>query len=102
MLKLTLRPGEYIDIGADIRVIFSGGSANNIHLLVDAPREVNIARSSAGRKTDTSYYKEKGISEEAKREIREILRREKEETQKNGAYRQAAEKSGNIYVVRNR
>ena len=37
MLKLSLKPGEYIDIGENIRVVFSGGSANNIHLLVDAP-----------------------------------------------------------------
>ena len=27
MLKLTLKPGEYIDIGDNIKVIFSGGSA---------------------------------------------------------------------------
>ena len=47
MLKLTLKPGEYIDIGDNIKVIFSGGSANNIHLLVDAPREVNIVTTSA-------------------------------------------------------
>lgn len=79
MLKLTLRPGEFIDIGENIRVIFSGGSANNIHLLVNAPRELNIARSSAGEKNASSpYFKEKGISEDAKRQIREILRREKE------------------------
>ena len=63
MLKLTLRPGEFIDIGENVRVIFSGGSANNIHLLVDAPREINIARSSAAKKKDTTepgagrYYK---------------------------------------------
>ena len=47
MLKLTLKPGEYIDIGDNIKVIFSGGSANNIHLLVDAPREVTIVTTSA-------------------------------------------------------
>ena len=47
MLKPTLKPGEYIDIGDNIKVIFSGGSANNIHLLVDAPREVNIVTTSA-------------------------------------------------------
>ena len=52
MVKLTLRPGEFIDIGENVRVIFSGGSANNIHLLVDAPKEVNIARSSAGKKKE--------------------------------------------------
>lgn len=78
MLKLTLRPGEFIDIGENVRVIFSGGSANNIHLLVDAPKDVNIARSSArGNNTSSPYFKEQGISEEAKQEIREILRREK-------------------------
>ena len=55
MLKLTLKPGDYIDIGENIRVVFSGGSANNIHLLVDAPRDVNIARN----KTETVLQKEK-------------------------------------------
>lgn len=43
MLKLTLQPGDYIDIGDNIKVVFSGGSANNIHLLIDAPREIKIA-----------------------------------------------------------
>lgn len=70
MLKLTLKPGEYIDIGDNIKVIFSGGSANNIHLLVDALREVNIVRSSvkkaAGEKVD-EYKKEEGISQEAQK-----------------------------------
>lgn len=98
MLKLTLRPGEFIDIGENIRVIFSGGSANNIHLLVDAPRELNIARSSAGNANAPSkYFKEKGISEEAKREIREILRREKE----NGTG-QMKKAGSSIYVVRHK
>ena len=90
MVKLTLRPGEFIDIGENVRVIFSGGSANNIHLLVDAPREINIARSSAGKKKDTTepgtgrYYKESGISDEAQKEIVSILMREK---RKNAARR---------------
>ena len=90
MLKLTLRPGEFIDIGENVRVIFSGGSANNIHLLVDAPREINIARSSAAKKKYTTepgagrYYKESGISDEAQKEIVSILMREK---RKNAARR---------------
>ena len=33
MLKLSLKPGEYITLGDNIKIIFSGGSANNIHLL---------------------------------------------------------------------
>ena len=84
MVKLTLRLGEFIDIGENVRVIFSGGSANNIHLLVDAPKEVNYSRSSAGKKKEQpeqsarTYYRKKGISEEAQREIVSILRREKE------------------------
>lgn len=83
MLKLTLKPGEFIDIGENVRVIFSGGSANNIHLLIDAPREVNIARSSAIEKRkgaqdgQSAYRKEAGISAEAQREIVNILMREK-------------------------
>lgn len=79
MLKLTLKPGEYIQIGENIRVVFSGGSANNVHMLVDAPREVPVVRSSAGQNRDrkVSYYAEKGISEEAQREIAGILMREK-------------------------
>ena len=95
MLKLTLKPGEFIDIGENIRVIFSGGSANNIHLLVDAPREVNIARSSAGNEKQAEYYREKGISEDAKREIREILRREKQQNCKIPNQK----RQGNVYVV---
>lgn len=102
MLKLTLKPGEYIDIGADVRVIFSGGSANNIHLLVDAPRELNIVRNTAGRGKETSYYKEQGISEDAKRRIRDILRSEKESMQKNGTQAKTTKPSENVYVVRNR
>ena len=78
MLKLTLKPGEYIDIGKDIRVVFSGGSANNIHLLVDAPRELDIARSnSTTYKKKNQYYAEKPISKEAQKEIADILKREK-------------------------
>lgn len=81
MLKLTLKPGEHIDIGDDIRVVFSGGSANNIHLLVDAPKELNIARSSAGGKRGQSYYREPDISAEARMQINAILRRERQRQQ---------------------
>lgn len=79
MLKLTLKPGEYIQIGENIRVVFSGGSANNVHMLVDAPREVAISRSNAkqNRERKNPYYAEKGISEEAQREIAGILMKEK-------------------------
>ena len=79
MLKLTLKPGEYIDIGESIRNILSGGSANNIHLLIDAPREISVLRSSARVQKGLAhrYYKESGISKEAQREIADIIMREK-------------------------
>ncbi len=85
MLKLTLKPGEYIDIGKDIKVIFSGGSANNIHLLIEAPREVNIVRSSARKAGEHPkvYKKENGISPEAQKEIVDILMREKRKNRDN-------------------
>ena len=82
MLKLTLKPGEYLNIGENVRVIFSGGSANNIHLLIDAPKGIPIVRSSAkgvgeGKKKPSPYYKEQSISKEAQREIAQIIKREK-------------------------
>ncbi len=81
MLKLTLKPGEYIDIGDDVRVIFSGGSANNVHLLIDAPREKAIVRSSAGKSKKTAYYPEKKLSDDAQKEIVEIIMRDKRKNQ---------------------
>ncbi len=76
MLKISLKPGQYVNIGEDIRVVFAGGSGNNIRLLIDAPREVPIARNTAERNPERkkdSYYKENPISEEAQQEIKRIL-----------------------------
>ncbi len=47
MLKLSVKPGEYVLIGDDIKIVFAGGSSNNIRILVDAPKSYNIARSEA-------------------------------------------------------
>ena len=76
MLKISLKPGQYVNIGEDIRVVFAGGSGNNIRLLIDAPREVPIARNTAERNPERkkdSYHKENPISEEAQQEIKRIL-----------------------------
>lgn len=85
MLKLTVKPGEYIDIGEDIRVIFTGGSANNLHILVDAPREKNIVRSQVLKKNEketSTYKKDADISPEAKAKIKKILAQERYENKK--------------------
>lgn len=90
MLKLTVKPGEYIRIGEDVKVIFSGGSANNLHILIDAPREYNVVRNTVLEKYSKtkeekekhkSYYKESGLSEEAKKQIRDIIVKDKESRQ---------------------
>lgn len=79
MLKLTVKPGEYILIGEDIKVIFAGGSANNMHVLIDAPRKYNLIRSKVVEKEKrTPYYKDKSLSQECIEEIRRIIRKDKE------------------------
>ena len=61
MLKLSLKQGQYVNIGDNIRVVYVGGSGNHARLLIDAPRELNIARSTTeenpARKRET-YYSE--------------------------------------------
>ena len=47
MLRLTVSPEEYLMINDNIKIVFLGGSKNNLRIMVDAPREVNIVRSAA-------------------------------------------------------
>ncbi|MDE7312203.1 MAG: carbon storage regulator [Eubacterium sp.] len=85
MLKLTVKPGEYLLIGNEVKVVFAGGSANNLRILVDAPRSMNIARSSALEKkmADTEpgnfvkHYKDRELSKEAQEKIRAVLMEER-------------------------
>ena len=74
MLKLTIKPGEFINIGNDIRVVYSGGTDGNIHLLIDAPRELNIVRSKVlSRKKDSSFFT---MSKSRKRTVLSIEERQ--------------------------
>ena len=54
MLKLSLKEGEYVNIGDNIRVVYAGGSGKNGRLMIDAPREMNISTFS---KRKTCYSK---------------------------------------------
>lgn len=59
MLKLGMKPGEYITVGDDVKIIFSGGTGRHIHLLVDAPKDMRILRSSYREEEDKApYYEE--------------------------------------------
>ena len=85
MLKLSVRPGEYVLIGDDIKLVFAGGSSNNLRILIDAPRAYNIVRSEAleryGMAADPGnegkHYRDREISPEAKEKIKAILMAER-------------------------
>ena len=47
MLRMSVKNGEYIMVGDDVRIIFLGGGGGQTRIMVDAPKEVNIARSRA-------------------------------------------------------
>ena len=47
MLRMSVKNGEYIMIGDDVKVVFLGGAAGQTRIMIDAPKEVNIARSRA-------------------------------------------------------
>lgn len=80
MLKLSLKEGQYVNIGDDIRIVFAGGTGKHCRLLIDAPKELNIARSNnepdPAKRKDT-YYPDPEISNEAQKEIQRIIGRKK-------------------------
>lgn len=90
MLKLTVRPGEYLLIDKEIKIVFTGGSSNNMHILVDAPKSVNVARSTAlekkgivtASKNETKYYKDQELSLKAQEKIKAIITEERRKSQK--------------------
>lgn len=68
MLRMSMAQEEYLMIGDDIRIVFLGGSGKHMRIMIDAPKEVNIVRSSVIEKKITDpelratlpkYYAEK-------------------------------------------
>lgn len=90
MLKLTVKPGEYLLIGDEIKLVFAGGSANNLRILVDAPRSMNVARSAALEKSgmaaepgnEVKHYRDRELSPEAQEKIKAILMEERKKAKK--------------------
>lgn len=72
MLKITIKLGEYVTIEEEIKVIFAGGSGNNMHLMIDASRELNIARSKLLEKRER-YYVDQKLPAEAVKQIQRII-----------------------------
>lgn len=84
MLKLSMRPGEYLIIGEDIKVIFTGGTGNNVRIMVDAPKDISVVRNKAGEKAGwlepVNYHKDIAISDDAQKEIRRIISQDRKNT----------------------
>ena len=53
MLRLTVSTEEYLMIGEDIRLMFLGGTGKHLRIMVDAPKDKNIVRSTALEKYAT-------------------------------------------------
>ena len=47
MLRMSVKNGEYIMIGDDVKIVFLGGGGGQTRIMIDAPKEVNIVRSRA-------------------------------------------------------
>ena len=81
MLKLSLKEGEYLNIGDNIRVVYVGSNGKNGRFLIDAPRELNIVRSKIEANEErkrNNYYPDPEISEQAQKEIQRIIWKEKQ------------------------
>ena len=59
MLKLSLKPGEQVNIGEGVRVIYRRGDARGIKIVLDAPKEKLITRMGVRSDLpDTEYYRD--------------------------------------------
>ena len=47
MLRLSVNKNEYLMVGQNVRITFLGGNDNTLKLMVDAPKEINVARGKA-------------------------------------------------------
>lgn len=46
MLRMSVAAEEYLMIGENIKLVFLGGTGKHMRIMIDAPKEVNIVRSS--------------------------------------------------------
>ena len=45
MLRLSVRDEEFLMIGDDVKIVFLGSSGGQTRIMIDAPKDVNIVRS---------------------------------------------------------
>lgn len=47
LLRLSVQKDEFIMVGKDVKITFLGGPGNQAHIMIDAPKDINIARGRA-------------------------------------------------------
>lgn len=82
MLRMSVKNGEYIMVGDDVKIVFLGGGAGQTRIMIDAPQDVNIARSRAIEKRIQDpellakmpkYFPEKEHPEKYKRKSKVVI-----------------------------
>jgi len=69
MLKLSLKLGEQLNIGDDIRIIYRSAGTSGIKIVLDVPKEMPIARAGTRPdKADTRYRQDSWNGIEAEKE----------------------------------
>lgn len=70
MLRLSLSTEEYLMLGENIKIVFLGGSNHHMRIMIDAPKDVNIVRSTVLEKRSPElkekspkYYAEPSLPE---------------------------------------
>lgn len=61
MIRLTVSTEEYLMLNDNIKIVFLGGTKNHIRILVDAPKEVNIVRSTVLEKKLADFGEDKNM-----------------------------------------
>ena len=73
MLMLTVPKEEYLMIGNDIKITFLGANNNQIRVMIDAPKDINVARGRAIKKRAVKRAAKEAAEAEAKKtEAQEI------------------------------
>lgn len=82
MLRMSVATEEYLMLGDDIKIVFLGGTGKHMRIMIDAPKEVNIVRSSVLEKQITDleerkklpkYYREEEHPEKYKKKSKVII-----------------------------
>ena len=76
MLRMSVSTEEYLMLGDDIKIVFLGGSHNHMRIMIDAPKDVNIVRSTVLEKNNPEMKKSSGGGYYAEPELPEKYRKE--------------------------